>query len=290
MQIAKEEKVHPILDYNALKQRLGLNRRVFAWTHPSLPGEPLVALHVALCNDIASSINAILEHGVHNESLVGNKSKAPTVAVFYSISSMKPGLAGVDLGNNLIKRAAKELMFEIPSITSLATLSPIPGFAAWLNQELGRVPVQDSSKGESILLADEHRALESALGSFTSDGRALLREALDGARWLQDTKLERAVKTPLMRLCTHYLVNEKHRGRALDPVANFHLRNGAQIGRMNWRGDCSGGGLRQSHGIMVNYYYDLDKVDERNHRYTIEGQVDASEQVLVLLRRQEEAT
>lgn len=292
--IAAEEKVHAIKDWRSLKHRLGRNRRVYVWTHPSLPGQPLVALHIALCQAMASSMDEILggRRTVSAKSMDKtvddeDETEHPTTAMFYSISSMKPGLAGVDLGNNLIKRAVRQLLVELPTLKNFATISPMPGFAAWLDLHLSLV--QTPMQPPPLLLQDEYDALVAALGNqptasanhhnTRAEQARLLQCALSESRrseWLSctDSKLSIALRGPLIRLGAWYLAKEKHRGRALDPVANFHLRNGACIARINFKADVSAAGLRKSHGLMVNYEYDMGLVEERNRKYVVDGLID----------------
>lgn len=310
MQIAAEERVHSIPNWLALKTRLGSDRRVFAWTHPSLPGEPLVALYVALCSSLPGTMDEILgPHGSAdaaeetpeqksskfkntNEESEPACSTAPTTAVFYSISSMKHGLSGVDLGNNLIKRASKELLAEVPSLTTLATLSPIPGLSSWLQVKLARAEQGlENDPAEPLLLEEEKVNLQKALNfppNSEETAHLVLREALKDNAWVKEPVLEAALRGPLLRLAAQYLLQVKHRGKALDGVANFHLRNGACVHRLNWRGDLSTAGLSRSHGIMVNYLYDMEQVEENNKRYVVHGDIAASKQVKQLLKEEKQ--
>lgn len=299
VQIAAQERVHKIDSWEALKRRLAPDRRVFVWHHPSLPSEPLVVLHVALCDAVATNMHQILQQSSSAENepkpnMTGRDLQhlEPQAAVFYSISSTKPGLAGVDLGNNLIKAAAKQLLAEFPTLTTLATLSPMPGFAAWLDAFLARQQ-QICNEQEVLLRPDEKVALSDALiasknvvdaqGVEGLGAAALLKAALDGGTWARSQQLTAALEAPMLRLAARYIVQEKHRGRAYDPVANFHLRNGANVRRLNWCGDMSAAGLKRSHGIMVNYGYDLEAVEENNRRYLVAGEIAMSEEVAALL-------
>lgn len=165
--------------------------------------------------------------------------KADT-AIFYSISNAQKGLAGISFGNFLIKRVVSELTQTLPHIKTFATLSPVPGFLGWL---------------------------------ATSEHAKLLKE-LKG-EWWKDA----ALKPQLMRLCAHYLVNEKKGGKPLDPVAAFHLFNGARLERLNWLGDTSPKGMTQSAGMMVNYHYKLDEIDENHEEFVEHGKIVAGRQV-----------
>jgi hypothetical protein len=229
------------------------------------------------------------------------KDASLTVAIFYSISNMKRGLTGVDLGNNLIKRAAKELLAELPSLKLLATLSPLPGFASWVESTLTRVD-QSQQGGKmteekgmpSLLLPEEKEKLLVALrDAFEEEGKNRGEEEASDAALLQHAlksfstspTIQTALKSPLLRLAAHYLLKEKHRGRALDSVANFHLRNGARMHRLNWQADTTRAGIERSYGIMVNYMYDMDAVEENNKKYIVEGEIAVSEDVEKLLEK-----
>ena len=209
---------------------------------------------------------------------------------------MKEGLSGVDLGNNLIKRASKELLAEVPSLTTLATLSPIPGLSSWLEIKLARAEQGlDDGPDQPLLLEEEKNTLRNALLSNNSlytenqnqseeeASHAILRKALKDNDWVDDPLLESALKGPLLRLAAQYLLQVKHRGKALDGVANFHLRNGACVHRLNWKADVSEAGLSRSYGLMVNYLYDMNKVEENNKKYVLNGDIAASQQVRQLL-------
>ena len=82
----------------------------------------------------------------------------------------------------------------------------------------------------------------------------------------------------LTRCVAHYLGREKQGDQVLDPVARFHLGNGARIERINWFADPSSKGIKQSYGLMVNYLYDLKRIDK--HRQLLaKGQAPASTEV-----------
>src|SRR5690606_18209528 len=181
--------------------------------------------------------------------------RAADTGIFYSISNAQKGLAGISFGGFLIKRVVDQLSAEFPRVKTFATLSPIPGFRAWLDEQF--------SKGmPGLLNASERKALGAAIQGVASKGA--LKQLLD-TEWHKNEAVAAALQGPLMRLCAHYLLEAKREnGAALDPVANFHLSNGARIERLNWLGDTSEKGLRQSAGIMVNYLYRLSDIEE-NH-------------------------
>jgi malonyl-CoA decarboxylase len=208
------EAVHAIDSWDDLRRRLQpKDRRCFAFFHPAMPDEPLIFVEVALTRGIARSVQAVLSE---------NRDVLPAhdadTAVFYSISNCQAGLAGISFGNMLIKQVAADLSAELPGLKTFVTLSPLPGFAAWLTQQDPQANVQD---GET-----------------------------------------------LRALAAYYLAEAKRTdGMPLDPVARFHLGNGAQLHDLHLNADTSSNGIRQSHGVMVNYHYDLKKVAENHERF-----------------------
>jgi malonyl-CoA decarboxylase len=159
-------------------------------------------------------------------------------AIFYSISNAQKGLAGISFGNFLIKRVVNQLQQEFPQLKRYATLSPIPGFCRWL---------------ETIEPAQESALLDEGVVSRSPEH--------------------------LQKMAAHYLGEQKQSrnvNHARDPVAHFHLSNGAQIERLNWMADTSENGLKQSAGMMVNYLYELPWIESRSQGYSAEGKVSLS--------------
>jgi malonyl-CoA decarboxylase len=228
------EAVHEIRGFPDLKRRLERDRRCFAFFHPALPDEPLIFVEVAFVNELPSEVGPILAL----DGAVGDPRKA-RCAVFYSITSCQAGLKGVSFGNFLIKQVASDLHAELPNLKVFATLSPIPGLRAWARKALaGRAA--DATAPQAL------RA-------------ELLRLAAQ-----KDMHVPASLREPLEGLAAWYLTREWEEGHAADPVARFHLGNGARLERVNWGADQSDKGLAQSFGLMVNYVYDLADV-ERNH-------------------------
>ncbi|MCK6454430.1 MAG: malonyl-CoA decarboxylase [Alphaproteobacteria bacterium] len=257
------EAVHEIRDWNDLKNRLDSDRRLFGFFHPRMPQEPLIFVEVALVKGMSASVQELLDP----QAPLTDPAAADT-AIFYSISNAQKGLAGISFGNFLIKRVVDSLTAEFKGLKTFATLSPIPGFRAWLEKRV-------AAEGADLLLPAERRSLVALDG----EDPALL---LDAEGWV-DERVIAAVKPPLMRLCAHYLLNERAAPRrALDPVAHFHLSNGARIERLNWQADLSPKGLRQSAGIMVNYLYRLDRIEGNHEAYTGEGSIAASSSLRTL--------
>ncbi|KAF6159094.1 hypothetical protein GIB67_032711 [Kingdonia uniflora] len=289
--IVAYEAVHPISNLTDLKRRLGLGRRCFGYLHPAIPGEPLIFIEVALLKDVAETIQEVLW-----DDPPAPESEA-ACALFYSISSTQPGLAGINLGKFLIKRVIELVKRDMPHISTFATLSPIPGFVQWLRSKLAsqkklaeaetestlHSPSEDrpvSTFRENILRPEEEKALlDSAVDlTYGNNGVEVMWNLLSSTNceWTDSERLLSALQAPLMRLCARYLLQEKKRGKALDSVANFHLQNGAMVERLNWMADKSEKGLHQSGGIMVNYVYRLDKIEENAQSYFSGGHIQAS--------------
>jgi len=252
------EAVHEIKGWDDLRRRLDpADRRCFAFFHPSLVDEPLIFVEVALTDDMARSIKSLLD-----EAPKAGTPSEPTTAVFYSISNCQEGLRGISFGNFLIKQVVEELAREQPSLKTFVTLSPVPMFARWLDKELIR--------NETGLITPELREALQVLGD---------------PGWVEDAEQVKLLETPLTVLAAHYLVNAKTgEGRPVDPVARFHLGNGARLERINWLGDTSPKGLRESHSIMVNYRYDLKEFERNHEAYANEGVVALSRSVRNLLK------
>src|SRR5215469_12577886 len=260
------EAVHEIRGWTDLKNRLEADRRCFAFFHPRMPDEPLIFVEVALVSGMTGDIHALLDEAAP----IGDPHSADS-AIFYSISNCQRGLAGISFGDFLIKRVVDALATELPRVKVFATLSPAPGFRAWLERQ--------SRGGSAILLPAERLAIE-ALGGETPKGD--LAALLDRH---SDPRVASALRDPLIRLCARYLLHERApSGRALDPVAHFHLSNGARVERLNWLGDTSPKGLQQSAGIMVNYLYRLSEIEANHEAYRGEGRVAASSAIRNLLR------
>jgi malonyl-CoA decarboxylase len=260
------EAVHEIRGWTDLKNRLEADRRCFAFFHPRMPDEPLIFVEVALVSGMTGDIHALLDEAAP----IGDPHSADS-AIFYSISNCQRGLAGISFGDFLIKRVVDALATELPRLKVFATLSPVPGFRAWLDR-------QSAVGSTNPLLPAEQMAIEALGGTTSMDDLAAL---LDRS----DPQIGTALRDPLLRLCARYLVHERTpAGRALDPVAHFHLSNGARVEQLNWLADTSSKGLQQSAGIMVNYLYHLSEIEANHEAYRGEGRVAASGAIRNLLR------
>jgi malonyl-CoA decarboxylase len=258
-QIIEHEAVHEIRGWNDLRRRLDGDRRCFAFFHPALPDEPLIFVEVALLDRIADAVAPLLD-----APSAANDPTRATTAVFYSISNCQPGLRGVSLGNFLIKNVVDVLSREFPRLKTFCTLSPIPGFSPWLELLLA-----SDGSGQSKALRQALKAVAAGLGA-------------EGARFAGDPTLAvgrlAPLKVPLTQLCATYLLQRNNGELALDPVARFHLHNGAKLERINWSANISKRGLRESLGLMVNYRYEPDTI-EVNHEKFVQGEIVASRQV-----------
>jgi malonyl-CoA decarboxylase len=149
--LIRYEAVHDIKSWTDLKNRLDADRRCYGFFHPQLPGEPLIFVEVALVEETTASITPLLDE------LAGVKeNKTANTAIFYSISNTQVGLRGVGFGDSLIKRVVETLKSELPRLKTFATLSPIPGFRAWLakaDTPLCAQYEQDAEGSQEALLA-----------------------------------------------------------------------------------------------------------------------------------------
>jgi malonyl-CoA decarboxylase len=224
------EAVHEIKGWDDLRRRLAPDRRCFAFFHPALPGEPLIFVEVALVEGLATSVLPLLSQDADEAAARARAVRADT-AIFYSISNCQDGLRGVSFGNFLIKQVVEDLHAEFPQLKRFSTLSPVPGFRRWLTQH------------PSLL-------------EFECDG------------WCHDPAQIELLRPVLMRLCALYLTRQP--SIRIDPVARFHLGNGARLERINWLGNNSPRGIQESFGIMVNYLYEHDSI-ESNHEAFVRG-------------------
>ena len=245
--LARSEAVHAVRGWFDLKDRLDEDRRVYAFFHPALPGMPVVFTEVALTDEMPASIRAIL-----NPNAPRVDAAQARCATFYSISNTERGLTGIPFGNALIKHAVEQLRAELPRLRTFATLSPLPGFAAWVR-----------TLGERV----------------DTDVRA----ALATPAWHRNAAPLAALREPLLRLAARYLLEAKRSdGAPHDAVERFHLGNGATVERLDWLADPTPRGLEQSFGIMVNYRYALDRYAANQLAYGTHHTVDATSAVKAL--------
>ncbi|NCX39957.1 MAG: decarboxylase [Burkholderiaceae bacterium] len=268
--IIAHEAVHAIDGWDDLRRRLQPDRRCFAFFHPQLPDEPLIFVEVALLPEIPVAIMPLVD----KKSTPVEQSNQFKVAAFYSISNCESGLRGVSMGNFLIKRVAEQLHAEFPGLKTFVTLSPIPGLMEWITAgaHLGDLPSSDKIKPAVRKARDDALELLKLNGSNWMDKL--------GKAWHPDQCSERE-KAAYMALTAIYLTTVTP-SRDGNSVAKFHLGNGAKLHQINWAGDLSKNGLRQSAGLMVNYLYDLSSVEE-NHERFVNGEMIYSRSVSKLM-------
>jgi malonyl-CoA decarboxylase len=265
--LIKYEAVHAIKSWQDLKNRLREDRRLFAYFHPRMPQEPLIFVEVALVNGIAANIHDLLD-----ETKPTLPPRQADCAIFYSISNCQTGLSGVGFGNFLIKNVVKNLSAKLPNLKTFSTLSPIPGFLAYLRNHPNEV---DFSKRELKSLKDL---------SGEVDQKEFYLTAIDNLReYLIDEKPS-PLQPILLRHCARYLLTAKKGDQAFDRVSHFHLSNGAKIERINWAADLSEKGIGQSAGIMVNYLYQLPHIEKNHENYTGNGDIAVSSAVSKIAR------
>jgi len=275
------EAVHEIQGWEDLQRRLASDRRCFGFFHPALPGEPLIFVEVALTQGLAASVQPLLVRD-GNEATERQRERAADTAIFYSISNCQDGLRSISFGNFLIKQVVEELKAELPGLVRFSTLSPVPGFRRWLEKRLAGDAADLLSEGETT-------ALRAMAGEAVQQDTppALLRGLLGIERWWEDAALSDALRPPLKRLCATYLttpVEGRSGGKGpADPVARFHLGNGAGLERVNWLGNTAPRGIEEAYGIMVNYLYDPERI-EANHEMFVRGTVVCSASVDALLK------
>jgi malonyl-CoA decarboxylase len=251
-QIIRYEAVHEIHDWDDLRRRIDpVDRRCYAFFHPAMPDAPLIFVEVALTEAIPGAIAPLL--AVDRQLVPIDRART---AVFYSISNTQRGLGGISFGKFMIKQVVEELRRELPKLDTFVTLSPVPNFMGWLKQT----------------------------NEITDDDRAAIK-LLDEPKWFENAETETQLRAVLEPLAAYYFLKARtSKGKLIDSVARFHLGNGARLERINWLGDLSPKGLRESAGVMVNYLYRLDDIEKNHEAYANEGEVVASSAVKKLLR------
>jgi len=253
-QIIRYEAVHEIRDWDDLRRRIDpIDRRCYAFFHPALVDEPLIFVEVALTESIPGAIAPLLAE---------DRQLTPTdrarTAVFYSISNTQRGLSGISFGSFLIKQVVEELRRELPKLENFVTLSPVPGFMEWVKQ------------AHDVPISDEDRAIL---------------ENLEQPDWFANPELAAQLRSVLEPLAAHYFLKARTpKGRLIDSVERFHIGNGARLERIDWLGDLSPKGLRDSAGIMVNYLYRLEDIEKNHEAYANQGEIAASSAVKRLLK------
>jgi malonyl-CoA decarboxylase len=253
-QIIRYEAVHEIRDWDDLRRRIDpADRRCYAFFHPALVDEPLIFVEVALTEQIPGAIAPLLAEDRQPVPV-----ERARTAVFYSISNTQRGLGGISFGNFLIKQVVEELRRELPKLENFVTLSPVPGFMQWLKQ------------ADDVPVSEEERALVARL---------------DEPDWFDNAELTAQLRSVVEPLAAYYFLKARTaKGRLIDSVARFHLGNGARLERIDWLGDLSPKGLRESAGIMVNYLYRLEDIEKNHEAYANQGEIAASSAVKRLLK------
>jgi malonyl-CoA decarboxylase len=256
--IIRYEAVHEIKNWDDLRNRLASpDRRCYGFFHPQLADEPLIFVEVALTEEIPGAIAPLL--ALDRTPI---RAADASTAVFYSISNTQRGLGGISFGNFLIKQVVEELKRELPNLDTFVTLSPVPDFARWLNAER-------ASEKSTVMTPDMKRVLA----------------ALDRPDWHEDEEIAEQVRAVMIPLAAHYLLKARDaRGRVFDSVARFHLGNGARLEQLDFLGDTSEKGLQQAFGLMVNYLYDLDEIEQNHEAFVEKGTVAAAAAVRKLLK------
>jgi malonyl-CoA decarboxylase len=251
------EAVHQIQGWDDLRRRLERDRRCYGFFHPALPDEPLIFIEVALTRGMSSRVQPLLDP----QAPVADPASADH-AMFYSITNCQEGLRGVAFGSFLIKQVVEDLRGSFPRLRRFATVSPVPGFRKWLLRNLTH--------------------LESLPKFAKLTGLA---PRLEEATWFKNDELTSELRGLLVPLCAYYLLHAKHDAEPLDPVARFHLKNGASLEHIHWLGDTSDSGRERSAGLMTNYVYQLAEVEGNHERYVKEHEIAASRDVKALAKQ-----
>ena len=251
--VIQYEAVHGMSGWGDLKERIApADRLIYGFFHPRLNSEPLIFIEIALTKDMPSKISGIL-----NADRMRLDPQSAETAVFYSISNCQKGLRGVPLGSFLIKQVVEDLKKSFPSLKEFVTLSPIPGFAEWLKNL-----VTDQAQMKHVQLTPTAQKQLSQLAELG---------------WLPKEEQSEELKAFVFSAIAWYLSQEKNnRALPVDPVAKFHLGNGARLERINWPADLSAQGLKNSYGAMVNYSYRIDEIEQNHERFVENGEINLS--------------
>jgi malonyl-CoA decarboxylase len=234
------ESVHAIVGWHDLRRRLEKDRRCYGYFHPALPDDPVIFIEAALTRGLSTTVQPLLDP----DSPVLDPKQADS-AMFYSITNCHDGLRGVPFGSFLIKQVAEDLSAELPSLRRFSTLSPVPGFRAWLAKNI-----------DILERKRDHAPLYDLVAG------------LDDPQWFAKPGLGEELRADLTALCAYYLLHAKRGEQPDDPVARFHLRNGARLAQINWMADISPRGIERSAGFMANYVYRLNEVEGNHEIYT----------------------
>lgn len=293
--LVKYEAVHAIQSWNDLKNRLDSDRRCYGFFHPRMPLEPLIFVEVALVDALADNVQALLDE----QAPVMDNHKAST-AIFYSISNTQTGLRGISFGNFLIKRVVADLQRDFPHLSTFATLSPIPGLVRWVQKnpealaasftatDWKRLAAASASAAQRVTGEEGAVGAENAPVAPSPEGldHPVLQALLGSAGgWPTAPAVVQALREPLLKLAAHYLLHARRGDGPADPVARFHLGNGARVEQLNWLADTSDKGLAQSWGLMVNYLYDPDRIETNLESFASEGRIDAAASIKRMAKR-----
>ncbi|MEZ5805130.1 MAG: malonyl-CoA decarboxylase [Rhizobiaceae bacterium] len=257
--IIRYEAVHEITGWDDLRRRIEpRDRRLFAFFHPQMRDEPLIFVEVALTDHVPDNIGSLLSTGRAELD-----PRMATTAVFYSISNCQKGLRGISFGNFLIKQVVDKLRAEFPNLRNFVTLSPVPGFAVWLDG----------------VIADRTQGL-------LSPQDVELLSLIDAGDWQADTEGRQQLGALLESLAAFYFLEARDpKGRPLDPVARFHLGNGACLDNIHAFADLSDKGRSDARTLMVNYRYATADIETNHEAYAERGIVVASSSVKGILRK-----
>jgi hypothetical protein len=301
----KDNVLTKIRTLRELKKRLGNGRRCYALLHPHLPEDPVAFIHVALTQELATGLSYLDRHCIESESpTIDGISFEPKCAMFYSVNSPHSALSGLDLASRIIKLSVNDLRNEYPSIDTFSTLSPIPGFNTWLQKLVNSISTNISTStivsasahtftGNDDIKLSEKMPQEiidsivdlSSKSSAPSNVKGNINIPINANEidvlkyilsivtdpsydWFKNNLTKTAMRSTLEWLGRQYLATSKaNNGTPYDPVARFHLRNGASLHRLNWMGNDSLIGMSRSSGLMVNYMYSLDALEQRSQEF-----------------------
>ncbi len=259
--LKEHDLVHPAASLEEMGSRLGSDRRCFALYHRAMPEEPVVFIEVALTRRIPRSIHEILDEGE------GPAAREADTAIFYSINNTQNGLGGLGLGKVLIYQVVDAIKKDHPQIKTFATLSPVPRFRPRYLEPIleGHDEPFELKTSKLITRYFPEGARRRLVKRFRRDHEdvengfaGVLRSILAEPSWIEDPVYAKELARPLNELAFFYLTREKDaRGKPLNPVANFHMGNGARLSAKNvhFGANRAARGILDSASVMVSYVY-----------------------------------
>lgn len=254
--VLKNERVHAFRNWGDLQRRIaGPNRFCFGLFHSNMPTAPLVFVHVVVTDHLCDRVDPILDE----DTVLVNK---PSHIVFYAISNANGGLRGLNIASHLLFLTIQRMSSQFPECHTSATLSPVPGFGNWIRKALSSV-----ASGRSLFTQEQSQRVSMKFGVNKHALAKWMLKRLSSPEWHKDQAFVDTIRDVLTSACARYILFERKGDKILNPVANFHLQNGAQVEQVNFLADLSPQALVTSCTMMINYRYVMTSIDVTSVSY-----------------------